>query len=402
MYTRLIFVVVITTSVSMLSGADWKQFRGASSSSAAAEGEQLPLKWSDQQNMAWRAELPGRGPSGPIVVNDRVIVTCSSGYHQDRLHVLAFDTNSGQKLWERQFWATGRTRTHPSSANAAPTPASDGEYIYAFYSSNDLICLDLNGNLVWYRGLAYDFPKAGNDIGMASSPVVIADTVVVQIENQGDSFVSGINTKTGETRWRLERPNRANWSSPVVVRDVSGEPLVLIKSSNGLDAHHAVTGERLWTHELNAGGIPSIATMDDLIFLPADGLTILKLRGGREAPEIVWSSPRLRPGPASPIVHGTKVYSMNSSGVLTCADLEQEKIQWQLRLKGTFWATPVLANGYLYCINDAGSAQVVSTGDQGEVVATSEFGETIQASPAVADNGLFVRSDKYLWKISSR
>ncbi len=186
MINRLFFVAAILTSVMVVSGADWKQFRGASSAGAAAEGEQLPLKWSAQENTAWRAELPGRGPSGPIVVGDRVIVTSSSDYDQKRLHVLAFDTKLGQKLWERQFWATGRTRTHPSSANAAPTPASDGEFIYAFYSSNDLICLDLDGNLVWYRGLAYDFPKAGNDIGMASSPDVIADTRIVQLENQGD------------------------------------------------------------------------------------------------------------------------------------------------------------------------------------------------------------------------
>ena len=115
-----------------------------------------------------------------------------------------------------------------------------------------------------------------------------------------------------------------------------------------------------------------------------------------------WSSPRLRPGPASPVVQGSKIYTMNRSGVITCADLQEEKVDWQLRLKGSFWATPVWANGYLYCVNDDGSAQVVSTGDEGQLVATSEFGEAVQGSPAVAGNALYVRSDKHLWKISSR
>ena len=180
---------------SQLLAGDWKRFRGDNGNSLATTAK-LPLKWDDSNNIAWKTELPGRGPSSPIVVNDRVFITSSSGVRQDRLHVLCFDAKSGDKLWERQMWANGRTMTHNASANAAPTPASDGTNIYAFYSSNDLICYDLDGNLKWYRGLGHDFPKAGNDIGMASSPVVASDTVVVQVENQGDSFVSAINSKT--------------------------------------------------------------------------------------------------------------------------------------------------------------------------------------------------------------
>ena len=131
-----------------------------------------------KENIVWTANLPGRGVSSPIVVGGKVVVTANSGPRQERLHVLAFDAKSGRELWHRQFWATGRTLTHPVGANAAPTPASDGKRIFAFYSSNDLIALDLDGNLLWFRGLAHDYPKAGNDIGMSSSPTVVGDTVV--------------------------------------------------------------------------------------------------------------------------------------------------------------------------------------------------------------------------------
>ena len=195
---------------------DWPQFRGPQSNSVTDDA-QPPATWNDGENIAWKVDLPGRGPSSPIVVGDRVIVTCSSGVNQDRLHVLCFDAGAGKQLWERQFWATGRTLSHPSSANAAPTPASDGDSIFAFFSSNDLICLDLEGNLKWLRGLAYDFPKAGNDVGMSSSPLVIGDTVVAQVECQGDSFVTGVDKKTGEPLWRIERPREASWASPVAV-----------------------------------------------------------------------------------------------------------------------------------------------------------------------------------------
>jgi outer membrane protein assembly factor BamB len=332
-----------------------------------------------------------------------VLVTCSSGYDQDRLHVLAFDAQTGHQLWERQFWATGRTKSHPSSANAAPTPASDGEAIFAFYSSNDLICLDLDGNLRWYRGLAYDFPKAGNDVGMSSSPVVCDGAVIVQVENQGDSFVAAIEAASGQTRWRIDRPRQANWSSPVIAQIPSGESLVLLKSARGVDAHELRGGLHRWTYSVNADGIPSIATRPGEAYLPAGGVMRLELSDDAAVPQLRWTASRVRPGPTSPIVSDDRIYAINSSGVLSCAGLQDGGVLWQLRLQGSFWATPVLAGNYLYCINDAGLAQVVDVGDQdqGTVISTSDFAEPIQGSPAVSNGSLYLRSDKSLWRIAA-
>ena len=180
-----------------------------------------PIEWDAEsgKNIAWKADLPGRGRSGPILVAGRVFVTASSGEPENRLHVICVAADSGKRLWQREFWATGRTQCHPSSAVAAPTPASDGKYSYAFYASNDLACLDLDGNLIWYRGLAYDYPDAGNDVGMSSSPVVSGDCVIVQIECQADSFVAALGSRYGRnTLERIERPQRAAaWCSPTIV-----------------------------------------------------------------------------------------------------------------------------------------------------------------------------------------
>jgi outer membrane protein assembly factor BamB len=335
------------------------------------------------------------------VVDGRVVVTCSSGYDQDRLHVLCFDAATGEQLWHRQFWATGRTQTHPSSANAAPTPASDGRAIFAFYSSNDLICLDLAGNLRWYRGLAYDFPKAGNDVGMSSSPVVVDNTVIVQVENQGDSFVAAIDTADGQSRWRIDRPKSANWSSPVITDSAKGQPMVLLKSDNGVDAHDVRSGLRLWTFSIPAGGISSISTLPGQVFLPANGMTVLDLPSNGAPPQVRWTSNRINADPSSPVVTSDKLYAINSAGVLNCAAVADGKLLWQLRLQGPFWATPVLAGQHLYCINEAGLAQVVELGEKGIVVGTSDFGETVQSSPAVADGALYVRSANSLWKIAA-
>jgi outer membrane protein assembly factor BamB len=383
---------------------DWRQFRGSDHSSVSSEAK-LPIEFSAEKNVAWKSPLVGHGVSGPIVVGKKVFITASSGaVTQNRLHVLCFDVETGKQLWHRQFWATGRCFHHPTSANAAPTPASDGERIFAFYSSNDLVCLDLDGNLLWYRGLGSDYPKAGNDVGMSSSPVVVGETVVVQVENQGDSFAAGLDTATGENRWRLDRPKEANWASPALLPGKEGKDLVLLQSNKALAAHQPLTGERVWSMDLPCSGIPSSTPSGDRIFAPAGGVTALDLKPGDTAPSLAWDSNRLAIGNASPVVHDGKVYVLASrAGVLNCGDVAKGDLLWQLRLSGTFWATPVIANGHLYCVNQDGKVQVVKLGgEKGELVATNEMGDTFLASPAVADNGLFLRSDKYLWKVAEK
>lgn len=403
--TKALGIIGVMTAVlgtAPLSAADWTQFRGPDGTSVAANAK-LPTSWNiaERQNVAWTAELPGRGPSSPIVVGDRVVVTCSDGPLQEKMHVVCLDAKNGKMLWRRQFWATGRTYSHPDSANAAPTPASDGRRIFAFYSSNDLVCLDLDGNLLWFRGLAYDYPKAGNDVGMASSPVAVDDTVVVQVENLGDSFAAGIDTATGETRWRLPRKPSMNWTSPALFRTPQGRNVVLLQSPGMLTAHDPKSGEQIWQFEADCQTIPTAVGTDGRVYVPAKGVTALDLSDGT-APKVLWDSNQLNPSPASPIIAGKRIYAMNRAGVLSCADTENGKALWQLRVGGTYWSTPILAGGRMYCVNQDGKAKVIELGDtKGEVVGEADFGERVQGSPAVAGDALYVRSDKHLWKIAA-
>ena len=202
-------VILSIALVTGLAGADWRQFRGNDSSSVAA-GEQPPVVWGETENIAWKIPLTGRGLSGPIIVGDRVYLTSSDGFNQERLLVECFDARTGVRRWRRTFLATGRTQCHSKMAVATPTPASDGKRIFAFFSSNDLICLDLDGNLLWLRGLTHDYPNASNSLGMASSPVVVGETVVVQVENHADSFSTGLDVKTGATRWHINAVRHTN------------------------------------------------------------------------------------------------------------------------------------------------------------------------------------------------
>lgn len=398
---RRILVVAVALLGVALSGADWRQFRGTDNNSVAGDAT-LPTTWSENENVAWKVALPARGVSSPIVVGDAVIVTSSSGFKQDRLYVNCFDAKTGEQRWQRQFWATGRTLCHPTSANAAPTPCSDGKRIFAFFSSNDLVCLDLAGNLLWLRGLTHDFPTAANDVGMASSPVVSGETVVVQVENEGDSFAAGINAQTGETRWQAPRPKSANWTSPVVWRGANGgSDLVLLQSGDRLTAHDPLTGEKVWEFLGGCAGIASPLAHEDVVYVPSAGMTALKFPS-ISTPEIAWQENKLGAGSASALLHDGKLYVLNSAGAITCGSAADGAVLWRGRLKGSFWATPVLAGRYLYCINQEGLAQVVDLAAEGKVVAENSFGEPVLGTPAIAHNALYVRTDGQLWKIERK
>src|SRR5439155_25070900 len=147
------FVIFCVASARPSIRADeWPQFRGPNSVQAAPAD--LPDKFGPTENVRWKAELPGRGLSAPAITGNTIFLTANSGMRQTRLHVLAFAADTGRKLWERQFWATGQTLCHPQTCMAAPTPVTDGKFVYALFATCDLVCLDLDGNVVWLRSLS--------------------------------------------------------------------------------------------------------------------------------------------------------------------------------------------------------------------------------------------------------
>ncbi len=377
---------------------DWLQFRG-SRSDAVGTGPRLPLEWSTTKNVAWHIALPGRGVSSPIVIGDRVVVTASDGHRQDRLHVMSFDRRTGKKQWARRFWATGPTFSHPKTCAAAPTPASDGKRIFALFSSNDLFCLDLEGNLLWLRGLTRDYPNASNSVGMASSPLVVDGTVVVQVENDTNSFAAGLDVRTGVNLWKVPRPAKVNWTSPGALENGERRTVVL-QSSEGLSGRDPASGRELWKFAADCGAIPSSTVGDGLLIVPSHGLTAVRPNNTASSVEVIWQSGRLRVATASPVLFDGKVYALSGS-ILKCASAATGEVEWQRRLEGPFSSSPVVNGGHLFLFNEDGVGHVV-TRKEGRVVARNKLEEMILATPAISDGALYVRSDAQLWKIASK
>ncbi|MEM9586677.1 MAG: PQQ-binding-like beta-propeller repeat protein [Planctomycetota bacterium] len=382
-------------SASAAEPSEWRGFRGDGTSAAS----KAPMQLSIDEGMLWEAEMPGESVASPIIVQGQVISTSSAGQDGERMFITSVGLDDGKVRWEQSFEATGRPYCHPTSANAAPTPVSDGERIIAFFSSNDLICLSAEGDLLWYRGLGFDYPQAGNDIGMASSPTLADGVVVVQVEAQGDSFAAGIDAQSGQTLWRIDRPRSSNWSSPITVKRPDDSTEVVLQSGRGLVAVDPRSGRERWTIEDGRGTTPSPTAAGGLLLAPGNDLLAVDIGSSATTPEIAWQENKLAPRSASVAVQGDRLYSLKGS-VLVAAELKSGEMLWQQRLTGvkSTWATPVVADGNLYVADQSGTIVVVrDRGDEAEVVSKVDVEEPVLASPAVADGKLVIRGKRTLY-----
>jgi len=392
--------LLIFLAISVLpSHADWLQFRGPNGN-GYVKGANPPTALS-KDSIAWSVELPGRGLASPIVVGDIVVVTCASGPDQRLLHIYSFDKKNGAIRWHRQFRATGRTMTQPKTCVAAPSPTSDGKHIYALFSSNDLFCFNLDGDLIWIRSLTLDYPNASNSLGLASSPIIAENRLIVQIENDSDSFAAGLNLESGVNEWKIARPKAANWTSPLTLT-AKNQVVVALQSSKGVLGVLPATGSEVWNFTDGASTIPSGAAAGDKLYIPSNGLTAIQTTNlSGEKPKKLWNERQARPGTASPLIVGEKIFVINGAGVLTCAKLSTGERLWRLRLKGPFSGSPVSSGDHLFIFNEQGLGQCVDIeAEEGKIISEIDLNETILGTAALSDNALYIRSDGHLWKLA--
>jgi outer membrane protein assembly factor BamB len=390
---------------------DWPQFRGPDGRGVSSETG-LPVRWGPGENMRWKADLPGRGVSGPVVARGRVYVTACSGPLQERLHVLCFDAATGKKVWERQLWATGNTLCHAKTCMAGPTPVTDGERVYALFATGDLACFDAGGMLVWYRALCQDYPNVSNQVGMAASPILWNDVLIVPLESAGDSLAAGLDKLTGRNRWKVDRPRDISWGTPLLVTHGSGDRAtdVIFASPKGLTAYDPATGRKRWSYRgPGLSSIPSAIAADGLVLLPSGAalrpppnVPPREEGGGEPAPEVVWKTAKLHPAYATPLSYRGRLYVINGAEILHCAELQTGKVLWRQRLKGSFSASPVAGDGKLYLVNEEGLTFVVEPGDEPRIVSENALGEMILATPAIAGGALFLRSHGHLYCIGRK
>lgn len=402
-------------SAAEVKSTDWPQFRGPTGQGISKE-KNLPLTWSAKENLAWKLALPGAGASAPIVVGERVYVTCYSGFNvpgqpkgepeQLKRHLLCVSLTTGKLDWQKDMPATlpesPRVRDH---GYAASTPASDGERLYVFFGKSGLFCFDLNGDKLWQA----DVGSKHHEWGSASSPVLHGDLVIVNAAVESDSLIA-FNKKTGKEVWRA-KGMRESWNTPVFATLENGKTELVVAIQGKVLGFDPATGDQLWWCATDIGWymVPSIVTDKDMVYCIGgrSGVAGLAVRAGGKGDVTrtnrTWTSKK-GSNVSSPIYHEGHLYWLNDSlETALCAEAATGKVVYEERIQraGQFYASPVLADGKLYCVSRNSGVYVLAASPKFEKLAhnTLDDRSIFDASPAVSAGRLLLRSDRFLYCI---
>jgi len=413
----------------------WPQWRGPSGQGTSDETN-LPAQWSPETNIKWKATIPGRGHSSPIVWGNRIFLTTAiegelvpgakavkhmdgdkefihpdsvGANHKQTFKVLCIDRGTGKILWtQTAFEGTPYDDRHRKSSFASSTPATDGKSVFAFFGTEGLYAYDMAGKLLWKA----DLGKLGTvGMGTGTSPVLYKDVVILQCdeENGASSFIVGIDKKTGKEVWRTPRKVQVSWSTPLLVQ--TAKRAELITSGNEfVIAYDPATGKELWRHKgVDSNAIPSPVANSDRVFIsagfPAKIAMAINLGGtGDLAEAVAWKYEKGTAYVPSPILYGEYLYLTSDRGVLTCLDAKTGEVKYEggrVPVPATFTASPIAFDGKILLTSEDGDTFIVKAGPKHEIVGTNSVGEPVYASPAVADGNIFIRGERNLYCIGS-
>ncbi|MGD9724756.1 MAG: PQQ-binding-like beta-propeller repeat protein, partial [Pirellulales bacterium] len=344
----------------------WPAFRGDGDSLAI--GLDLPQTWSATENIAWSIDLQGYGQSSPIIWGDSVLVTSVDGEMKDKLLVACHDLATGERRWLHEAAGTQKVKSSEYVSRGAPTPAVDNAGVYAFFESGDLIALDHAGKSRWTRSLVKDYGEFQGNHGIGTSVVQTSDAIILLIDHAGPSYLIAFSKSTGETLWKVDRESRVSWSTPLILspQDKAAE---IVLSSNGLvEGYRAADGQRLWwLGDLKGNTVASPTAGGGFVVVgsSAPGQS-LALRRGEEGElgesAVVWRTETATSSFASPLVHQDYVYFVSKAGLVFCLDAKTGKEQWNARLGGSCWASPIGADERVYFFLTTGETVVMRAG----------------------------------------
>ena len=437
---RFLPVMLLLLVSSVDAGENWPRFRGDQGTGVGADHQQLPLQWSQTENVEWKTAIPGWGWSSPIVWGDRVFLTTvvadepgqtpagglylgqgvrepAAGEHH--WLVCCFDLITGAQVWKHEAHH-GRPAVprHPKSTYAAETAATDGERLYVVFGDLGLFCYSLAGELLWKHDI--EPMKTFLDYGAAASPVVHDGQVFVVYDNLVQSWVSAFDATTGELNWRQDRNESHSWATPLVWQNEQRTELVV--PGRIRNRSYSLDGKLLWEFDgrMSSLVIPSPFAANGLCYI-ASGYVgdshrpVFAIRPGAagqlaesddysDNPHIAWYQPTASSYNPSQIVCNGYLYTLYDRGFLTCHNaLTGQEVYGKQRFapQGTFTSSPWSYNGHLFCLSEEGRTYVVPAGTEFQISHTCELDELCLASPAIVGERLLIRTASQLYSITA-
>src|SRR5919106_6489260 len=430
-------LVVIGLLVVHLHADHWPQWRGPMASGVSSE-QGLPVRWSDTENIAWKAALRGLGISSPIVWGERVFVTSQAGTGVVRpgprlvqggnpaeagerplgagptagdgkvvFLLNAFDRASGKRVWQFELPAEGPLPSvHEKHNLASPSPVADSERVYAWFATGQIAAVDHAGKLVWKKNLAAEYGPFEISWGHSSSPALYKDQLLLLSYHEPQSYLLSLDARTGAVKWKADAPRGVtSYSTPLVI-DAGGRTEIIVNSSTGVSSHDFATGKQLWhIEETNRFPIPVPLFHDGVIYTSrgyrSSPFMAIKPggKGNVAASHVAWRVPSGAPYVSSIVFYDGLIYLTGDVGVLTVVDAKTGERVHQERLGGVYSASPVAGDGKVYLASEDGETIVIAAGRTPKVLARNRLNARQLASPAISGGRLFIRSDDALFAI---
>jgi len=421
----LTFILSIPLAASIAHAENWARFRGPNGTGVAAD-KTIPTTFDDKQNVLWKLRLPGLGNSSPIVWGDRLFIQTASKDGSQRL-LQCIDVTHGKELWSRGI-PSAKAVIHPKNTFASSTPVTDGESVFIpFWDGKDvfLVAYNFKGDLLWNKPLGHFISQHGT----GASPILFRDKIIfyndMDKEDQktkvpvvNPSTLYALNKKTGDVVWELPREAfRACYSAPFILENPGAAPELIVTSTTAITSYNPDTGAQNWQWHWTFKGMPlrTVAGthyLDNMIFAcSGDGggdrlMTAIALEGtGKDAkPHRAWVNSKDFPYVPCLLSKGKHLYFVNDGGYAGCYEAKTGKRLWYLRLTEiSFTASPVLLGDKIYAANEEGDVYVFAAKpDAFQLLAKNSLGECIRATPAVADERLYIRGQNHLFCIGKK
>lgn len=422
---------------------NWPQWRGPHLNGSSTAAKDLPVSWSETENVVWRTKLPSWSAATPVIWEDTIFVTSAEegfsttgegGFVRqavrsalsklnwyDDILLLAIDRKDGKLRWQKVI-AEGNNMQMKQNM-ASPSPVTDGKHVWVMTGTGRLACFDFQGNEIWKREIQEEYGTFGLNFGYGSSPLLHEGVLYIQVlhgmKTDDPSYVFAAEAATGRTVWKVNRPTDAEYESPdsystPVLHQANGETRLIIAGGGYVTAHDLKTGKEIWrggglipNRESDYRTIASALVVGDIVLAPSRRRPFLAYRGdGRgdvTRSHQLWST-EYGPDVPTPATDGERLYIVDDKGIAICLRVSDGSVVWdRSRLEtGTYSASPVLADGKIYAISEEGTTTVFKAGDKFEILSVNKLNNYTLASPAIAKNQIFIRTAEYLYCIGKR
>lgn len=410
----------------------WQQWRGPLATGVAPKANP-PVEWSEKKNTRWKIPLPGKGHSSPIVFGDAVFVTAAVPVgealppvhdsapgvhdsvpvtHRHQFVVVAVSRRDGKILWQKvlreEFPHEGG---HVTGSLASNSPVTDGEHLYVFFGSRGLYCLDMKGELKWQKDLGR--MQTLHSHGEGSSPVLHGDTLVVNWDHEGDSFLYAFDKRTGREIWKVARDEKTSWATPLVV-EVEGKPQVIVSATKRVRGYDFATGALLWECAGLTDNVVSSPVYGRGMLIAGNsyyrqamlGIRVVGAKGDITGTgHVAWTLNRLTPYVSSPLLYDDTLYHIrHNQNILVRLDPMTGQPRGEpLRLDGIrdfIFSSPVGTPDRIYVTGRDGRTVVLRHDLKNETLAVNQLEDSFSASPALADRELYLRGERFLYCIA--